>query len=62
LNSNSTPAPVMRRRVHNAGVSAQVADNIELDGQMYDVAGVRGGPLLDPAAHRIKPAAMSTAC
>jgi hypothetical protein len=43
-------------------VTAQVADNVELDGQMYDVAGVRGGPLFDPAAHRIKPGMLSTAC
>ena len=53
---------MVRCRVHNAGVTAQVADNVELDGQKYDLAGVRGGPLFDPAAHRIKPGAMSTAC
>jgi hypothetical protein len=52
----------MRCRVHNAGVTAQLADSVELDGRMYSVAGVRGGPLFDPAAHRLKPAMISTAC
>jgi hypothetical protein len=48
--------------VHNASVTAQVADSVELDGQDYSIAGVRGGPLFDPGEHRIKPGMISTAC
>jgi hypothetical protein len=53
---------VKHRSVHNADVTAQVADSVELGGQAYAIAGVRGGPLFDPEHHRIKPAMISTAC
>ncbi len=49
-------------RVHNADVTAQVADSVELEGKMYAIAGVRGGPLFDPAAHGRQPGLISTAC
>jgi hypothetical protein len=48
--------------VHNAGVTAQAADTVELDGQSYSIAGIQGTPLFDPADCRIKPAMISTAC
>jgi len=48
--------------VHNASVTGQVADSVELDGQAYGIAGVRGGSLFDPGEHRIKPGMISTAC
>ena len=40
-------------QVHNASVTGQVADRVELDGQAYGIAGVRGGSLFDPGKHRI---------
>jgi hypothetical protein len=35
---------------------------IELDGQVYSIAGVQGGPLFDPEAHGLEPVMISTAC
>lgn len=48
--------------VDNAGMTAQVADTVELEGREYSIAGVRGGPLFDPGQHRIKPGVIGTAC
>jgi hypothetical protein len=51
-----------RVHVHNASVTGQVADSVELGGQAYGIAGARGGSLFDPGEHRIKPCMIGTAC
>jgi hypothetical protein len=43
-------------------VTAQVPDTIVIDGTEHGIAGIDGGPLFDPAVHRIELAMLHTAC
>jgi hypothetical protein len=43
-------------------VTVQIADRVDLAGQVYSIAGVAGGPLFDLAAHHIRLGPFSTAC
>jgi hypothetical protein len=43
-------------------MTAQVPDTVTWQGRSYDLVGIDGGPLFEPAEHGIEPQMASTAC